>query len=125
MNQGRIWTVVHPTVGLPLLLGSVTVIALAVHYNVLSRTTWFSSYWQGGARAKAADLGNVSPVAAAGVNVTPSFAVSVSQVPASDGGTPSFVVTVTPRSDNTKEAAATDTLPPRSAVLADSGTPLR
>jgi light-harvesting protein B-800-850 alpha chain len=47
MNQARIWTVVNPTVGLPLLLGSVTVIALLVHYAVLSNTTWFSSYWNG------------------------------------------------------------------------------
>jgi light-harvesting protein B-800-850 alpha chain len=47
MNQGRIWTVVKPTVGLPLLLGSVTVIAILVHYAVLSHTTWVSKYWAG------------------------------------------------------------------------------
>ncbi|ABE41007.1 MULTISPECIES: light-harvesting protein [Rhodopseudomonas] len=47
MNQGRIWTVVKPTVGLPLLLGSVTVIAILVHYAVLSHTTWFPKYWNG------------------------------------------------------------------------------
>jgi light-harvesting protein B-800-850 alpha chain len=51
MNQGTIWTVVHPTVGLPLLLGTVTVIALLVHYAVLSKTTWFSAYWNGNAKA--------------------------------------------------------------------------
>src|SRR5664279_3075946 len=114
MNQGRNWTEVNPTVDLPLLLGGLTLIALSVHYNVFSLTTWFSSYWQGGAKAKAADLGNVSPVASA--NVTPNFAVSVSQVPASDGkGTPSFVVTVTPRSDQTNDVAAADA-PPRNAV---------
>ena len=49
MNQGKIWTVVHPTVGLPLLLGSVTVIALLVHASVLNNTTWMAGYWQGGA----------------------------------------------------------------------------
>jgi light-harvesting protein B-800-850 alpha chain len=47
MNQGRIWTVVKPTVGLPLLLGSVTLIALLVHYAVLTNTTWFAAYWGG------------------------------------------------------------------------------
>ncbi|MGX7744688.1 light-harvesting protein [Rhodopseudomonas parapalustris] len=47
MNQGRIWTVVNPGVGLPLLLGSVTVIAILVHYAVLSNTTWFPKYWNG------------------------------------------------------------------------------
>ena len=51
MNQGSIWTVVKPTVGLPLLLGSVTVIALLVHYAVLSNTTWFPKYWNGKAAA--------------------------------------------------------------------------
>jgi light-harvesting protein B-800-850 alpha chain len=54
MNQARIWLVVNPTVGLPLLLGSVTGIALLVHYSVLSHTTWFEGYWQGGKNAKAA-----------------------------------------------------------------------
>ncbi len=54
MNQGRIWTVVKPTVGLPLFLGSVAVIALLVHFAVLSNTSWFSGYWQGGAKATAA-----------------------------------------------------------------------
>ena len=47
MNQGRIWCVVKPTVGLPLFLGTVLAIALAVHYAVLSNTTWFAAYWQG------------------------------------------------------------------------------
>jgi len=47
MNQGRIWCVVKPTVGLPLFLGSVTVIALLVHLAVLANTTWFAAYWGG------------------------------------------------------------------------------
>jgi len=47
MNQGRIWCVVKPTVGLPLFLGGVTVIALLVHLAVLANTTWFSAYWGG------------------------------------------------------------------------------
>ncbi len=48
MNQGRIWCVVKPTVGLPLFLGAVTAIALIVHWAVLSNTTWFANYWNGG-----------------------------------------------------------------------------
>jgi light-harvesting protein B-800-850 alpha chain len=47
MNQGRIWCVVNPTVGLPLLLGAVTLIALVVHFAVLSNVTWFGQYWGG------------------------------------------------------------------------------
>ena len=63
MNQGRIWTVVKPTVGLPLLLGGVTTIALLVHYSVLSHTTWFGDYWQGKPKAKAELNTGASPVA--------------------------------------------------------------
>ena len=54
MNQAKIWLVVNPNHGLPLLLGSVAFIALLVHYSVLSHTTWFGGYWQGKARAVAA-----------------------------------------------------------------------
>jgi light-harvesting protein B-800-850 alpha chain len=53
MNQGRIWTVVNPNHGLPLFLGSVAIIALLVHYAILSHTTWFSAYWQGGTKKSA------------------------------------------------------------------------
>ncbi|ABD06044.1 Antenna complex, alpha/beta subunit [Rhodopseudomonas palustris HaA2] len=65
MNQGRIWTVVNPTVGLPLLLGSVTVIAILVHFAVLSNTAWFPKYWQGGtvAAAPAAPAPAAAPAA--------------------------------------------------------------
>jgi light-harvesting protein B-800-850 alpha chain len=48
MNQAKIWLVVHPTVGLPLFLGTVLVIALLVHASILGHTTWFASYWEGG-----------------------------------------------------------------------------
>ena len=47
MNQGRIWCVVKPTVGLPLFLGGVAAIALIVHFAVLNNTSWFSAYWGG------------------------------------------------------------------------------
>lgn len=63
MNQARIWLVVNPTIGLPLLLGSVTIIALLVHFALISHTTWFSNYWQGGAKAKAAAIETTTTVA--------------------------------------------------------------
>ncbi|KPF95072.1 light-harvesting protein [Rhodopseudomonas palustris] len=47
MNQGRIWTVVKPTVGLPLLLGSVAVIVILVHFAVLTHTTWVAKFMNG------------------------------------------------------------------------------
>jgi light-harvesting protein B-800-850 alpha chain len=63
MNQKEIWLVVKPTVGLPLLLGSVAVTALLVHYSILSHTTWFSGYWEGGAKAKSEAV-SMAPAAA-------------------------------------------------------------
>ena len=47
MNQARIWLVVSPTVGLPLLLGSVAVTVLLVHFAVLTHTTWAADFMQG------------------------------------------------------------------------------
>jgi len=38
MNQGRIWTVVKPTVGLPLFLGTVLLISVLVNLLVIFRT---------------------------------------------------------------------------------------
>ena len=53
MNQGKIWLVVKPTVGLPLFLGGVTVIALAVHAAVLTNTNWYPAYYSGKAAVAA------------------------------------------------------------------------
>lgn len=47
MNQGRIWCVVNPTVGLPLFLGTVLVISLLIHFVVLTNTDWFPAFIQG------------------------------------------------------------------------------
>jgi light-harvesting protein B-800-850 alpha chain len=94
MNQGRIWCVVHPTVGLPLLIGSAAVTSLIVHYAILSHTTWMSKYWEGGVK-KAAMATDGPAVGAA--QTAPAFTVSVAPVQATDGSNQtSFVVTVTP-----------------------------
>jgi light-harvesting protein B-800-850 alpha chain len=53
MNQARIWLVVNPTVGLPLFLGSVALIALLVHFQVLTHSSWYPAYLEGGAKTKA------------------------------------------------------------------------
>ncbi|RBP11343.1 light-harvesting protein B-800-850 alpha chain [Roseiarcus fermentans] len=47
MNQGRIWTVVSPSIGLPLIIGGAAITALLVHFAVLSHTTWYPAYWEG------------------------------------------------------------------------------
>jgi light-harvesting protein B-800-850 alpha chain len=90
MNQGRIWCVVHPTVGLPLFLGSVALTSLAVHTAVMTHTTWMSNYWQG-AKARVADATpsqDAKPAA---------FSMTVTPAPVAGGATPTaFVITVTP-----------------------------
>ena len=60
MNQGRIWCVVNPTVGLPLFIGGVAVTSLVVHASVMTHTTWMSNFLQGGA-AKTASVETRSP----------------------------------------------------------------
>lgn len=52
MNQGKIWLVVKPTVGLPLFLGGVTIIALSVHAAILTHSDWYGAYYNGKAKAK-------------------------------------------------------------------------
>lgn len=49
MNNGRMWTVVKPSVGLPLLLGGVIIVSLVVHSALLANTAWFPAFWSGGA----------------------------------------------------------------------------
>jgi len=54
MNQAGMWLVVKPTVGLPLFIGGVAVTALIVHAAVLTHTSWYPAYLNGGAKAKVA-----------------------------------------------------------------------
>jgi len=91
MNQGRIWCVVSPNHGLPLLIGSVAITSLIVHASVMTHTSWMSNYWQGGGKktAMSTDAPAVGQVGAA------AFSVSVSPI-VGDAGKTSFVVSVTP-----------------------------
>ena len=63
-GQAGIWLVVPPKIGLPLFLGTVTLIALLVHAALVGHTTWFSAYWQGGKGKAAANITTLAPVAA-------------------------------------------------------------
>jgi len=97
MNQGRIWCVVNPTVGLPLFLGSVALTSLAVHYTVLTHTTWMGAFFEGGkSKAKASLEDSVSPVAL-NSKAVPGYVISVAPVAAENARLgSSFVVTVAP-----------------------------
>ena len=97
MNQGRIWCVVNPTVGLPLFLGSVAVTSLIVHYSVLSNTTWFGSYWNGKAKPKAALIEGASqPLALSSSDGAAGFTISVAPAKTADAQT-AFVITLAPK----------------------------
>jgi light-harvesting protein B-800-850 alpha chain len=54
MIYGKMWTVVRPTVGIPLIIGAVAVGSFSVHYAILSHTTWVSAFLEGGAKTAAA-----------------------------------------------------------------------
>jgi light-harvesting protein B-800-850 alpha chain len=57
MIYGKIWCVVKPSVGVPLLLAAVAVSSFAVHYALLTHTTWMPKYYDGAA-------GRTAPAAA-------------------------------------------------------------
>jgi light-harvesting protein B-800-850 alpha chain len=65
MNQGKIWRVVKPTVGVPLFLTAVAVSSFTVHYMLLTHTAWLPAYYQGGAKAKVTAAVDTTTVAAA------------------------------------------------------------
>lgn len=48
------WTVVRPTVGIPLIIGAVAVGSFSVHLAILTHTTWVSAFLEGGAKTAAA-----------------------------------------------------------------------
>ena len=47
MIYGKIWCVVKPSVGIPLLLGAVAVSSFAVHVMLVTQTTWVKRYLNG------------------------------------------------------------------------------
>lgn len=97
MNQGRIWCVVNPTVGLPLFLGGVATISLIVHASVLTNTTWMADFFNGGSAAQVSLNDTTSPVALAAGKGEPGVVITVAKAPeaAANGGS-AFVITVNP-----------------------------
>jgi light-harvesting protein B-800-850 alpha chain len=46
-GEHGIWLVVPPSIGLPLLLGTVALIAILVHAALIGHTKWYPKYWEG------------------------------------------------------------------------------
>ncbi len=49
MIYGKIWTVVRPSVGVPIFLGAVAVGSFCVHLALVSNTTWVRGFLNGSA----------------------------------------------------------------------------
>jgi light-harvesting protein B-800-850 alpha chain len=81
MNQGKIWLVVKPTVGLPLFLGGVALIALSVHAAILTHSDWYPAYYNGNLKAKAAAAAAAPAPAAAVVSAAAPVAEPPAAVP--------------------------------------------
>lgn len=65
MIYGRMWTVVKPTVGLPLFFGFVAATALIVHIGILTHTTWYPGYLNGSKLSKTSEISTTAPAVAA------------------------------------------------------------
>jgi len=85
MNQGRIWCVVNPTVGLPLFIGGVAVTSLVVHASVMTHTTWVSDFWSGGKAESAMMDTTIAPVASNLVKTDDGYVITVTVAPDSAG----------------------------------------
>ena len=95
MNNGRIWCVVNPTVGLPAFLGSVALISFTVHFAVLNNTTWVGDFFKGSSKATASLEGSSTPFAL-NANGAATFVINVVPSDTAQGAKP-IVVTVSPQ----------------------------
>jgi light-harvesting protein B-800-850 alpha chain len=63
MNNARMWTVVNPTVGLPLFFIGVALTSLTVHSSIMTNSDFMGQFWSGQEMgAESAALGTESPV---------------------------------------------------------------
>ena len=81
MNQGRIWCVVNPTVGLPLFIGGVLTTSFIVHASVMTNTTWMSKFFEGGGVKAASAETTIAPVASNVVKTDQGYVITVTVAP--------------------------------------------
>lgn len=53
MIYGKLWCVVKPSVGIPIIIGAVAVASFSVHLALVSNTTWVKAFLNGGNKAAA------------------------------------------------------------------------
>lgn len=64
MIYGKMWCVVKPSVGIPIILGAVAVASFSVHVALTLNTTWVKKYLNGSA-AQVSSIQSESPQVAA------------------------------------------------------------
>ncbi len=47
MNNGRMWTVLSPNVGIPFFFVALVTASLSIHFSVLTSTDWFDNFFMG------------------------------------------------------------------------------
>jgi light-harvesting protein B-800-850 alpha chain len=99
MNQGRIWCVVNPTVGLPLFLGSVALMSFTVHFAVLNNSSWVKDFFNGAPMTKAASAEKkVVPNADLAKAEAPAMTVEIAPAPTANADADaSFIVKIKPK----------------------------
>jgi light-harvesting protein B-800-850 alpha chain len=105
MNNGRIWCIVSPTVGIPLFLSAAALTSLTVHFAILNNTTWIKSYWQGKAPATAALQTPGQSVAVVDGQGQPAFVINVTPTNPGSATQAGFAVRVEPTKVSTAEAS--------------------
>ena len=63
MIYGKIWCVVKPSVGVPLMLAAVALGSFAVHLAILTNTAWLPKYLNGNTAVAAAPAAMPAPAA--------------------------------------------------------------
>lgn len=67
MIYGKLWTVVRPTVGIPIIIGAVAIASFSVHLALTLNTTWVKKFLNGSAAQVAAVSTEAPQVAALSV----------------------------------------------------------
>ena len=67
MIYGKLWTVVRPSVGIPIIIGAVAIASFSVHLALTLNTTWVKKFLNGSAAQTAAISTEAPPVAALSV----------------------------------------------------------
>lgn len=62
--NAKLWLYVKPAVGLPVFLGAAAVVSLIVHIGVLTHTTWYPKFLEGGQKVKVSQVETTPAVAA-------------------------------------------------------------